>query len=41
VCLNRKMLCHGKPHEILNPQELTSLFGEGGFYQHEKEAHHH
>jgi hypothetical protein len=35
------MLCHGEPHEVLNPQDLAKLFGGGGFYEHEKEAHHH
>jgi zinc transport system ATP-binding protein len=41
LCLNREMLCHGKPHEVLHPQDLAKLFGGGGFYEHEKEAHHH
>ena len=40
LCLNREMLCHGKPHEVLRPEDLTRLFGEGGFYEHEKIAHH-
>lgn len=40
LCLNREMLCHGKPHEVLNPQDLERLFGEGGFYAHETETHH-
>ena len=39
LCLNREMLCHGKPHEVLNPQDLQRLFGEGGFYAHETETH--
>jgi zinc transport system ATP-binding protein len=39
LCLNREMLCHGKPHEVLHPQDLARLFGEGGFYEHYKEAH--
>jgi zinc transport system ATP-binding protein len=39
LCLNRSMLCHGKPHEVLNPQELAALFGEGGFYEHHQERH--
>jgi zinc transport system ATP-binding protein len=41
VCLNREMLCHGKPHEVLHRQDLVRLFGKGSFYEHEKEAHHH
>jgi zinc transport system ATP-binding protein len=40
LCLNREMLCHGKPHEVLNPQDLERLFGEGGFYAHQRETHH-
>ena len=39
LCLNREMLCHGKPHDVLNPQDLTKLFGEGAFYTHEDSAH--
>lgn len=39
LCLNRQMLCHGKPHEVLHPEDLTRLFGEAGFYDHHKEAH--
>jgi zinc transport system ATP-binding protein len=40
LCLNRKMLCHGKPHEVLHPEDLTRLFGESGFYEHQERAHH-
>lgn len=39
VCLNRKMLCHGKPHDVLRPEELTRLFGESSFFEHQSEAH--
>jgi zinc transport system ATP-binding protein len=39
LCLNRQMVCHGKPHDVLRPEDLTRLFGEGGFYAHRKEAH--
>lgn len=39
LCLNREMLCHGKPHDVLNPQDLARLFGEGGFYAHQRETH--
>jgi zinc transport system ATP-binding protein len=39
VCLNRQMLCHGKPREVLHPEDLRRLFGEGGFYEHHEEAH--
>lgn len=34
LCLNRQMVCHGKPREVLHPEELTRLFGVGGFYEH-------
>lgn len=36
ICLNKKMICHGPPGDVLNPQELASLYGEGGFYHHLK-----
>ena len=39
LCLNRQMVCHGKPHEVLHPDDLTRIFGEGSFYAHTKEAH--
>jgi zinc transport system ATP-binding protein len=39
LCLNREMLCHGKPREVLHPQDLARLFGESSFYEHQKEAH--
>ena len=34
LCLNKQMICHGKPQEVLNPQDLVKLYGEGGFYHH-------
>ena len=38
LCINKAMICHGKPEDILNPKELSHLYGEGGFYHHpEKE----
>ncbi|MGH7845405.1 MAG: metal ABC transporter ATP-binding protein [Candidatus Binatia bacterium] len=40
LCVNRVMLCHGKPHEVLHPQDLTRLFGEGAYYEHREQAHH-
>jgi len=39
LCLNRKMLCHGKPHDVLRPEDLTRLFGEGSFFKHQDQAH--
>jgi len=41
LCLNRTMLCHGNPHEVLHPQDLATLFGEGGLYEHQKEIRDH
>ncbi|MDP3769505.1 MAG: metal ABC transporter ATP-binding protein [Candidatus Sungbacteria bacterium] len=38
LCINKEMICHGKPHDILNPDELARIYGEGAFYHHvEKE----
>lgn len=34
LCINKKMICHGSPREILNPEELSKLYGMGGFYHH-------
>lgn len=34
LCVNKEMICHGKPQEVLSPQELARLYGEGGFYHH-------
>jgi zinc transport system ATP-binding protein len=41
LCLNRTMLCHGNPHEVLHPHELATLFGEGGLDEHQTEIHDH
>lgn len=35
LCINKKMICHGSPHEVLNPRELADLYGAGGFYYHQ------
>lgn len=38
LCVNKTMICHGKPEDVLNPIELAHIYGEGGFYHHpEKE----
>lgn len=34
LCLNKEMVCHGSPQQVLTPQELAKLYGEGGFYHH-------
>ena len=37
VCLNKSVVCQGRPVEALNPEALGSLYGESGYYLH----HHH
>lgn len=34
LCLNKDMVCFGSPADVLTPQELSKLYGEGGFYLH-------
>jgi zinc transport system ATP-binding protein len=35
LCLNKKMLCSGKPREVLTPESLEELYGTGiKFYEH-------
>lgn len=36
LCINKQLICHGAPREVLHPQELLRLYGEGGFYHHLK-----
>ena len=36
ICLNKEMICHGVPSEVLDPSSLVKLYGgEAGFYKHE------
>ena len=36
MCLNKEMICHGAPKEVLDPTSLAKLYGnEAGFYKHE------
>lgn len=38
ICLNKKMICYGQPHDVLDPAALTKLYGgETAFYKHEHE----
>ncbi|MDP3778789.1 MAG: metal ABC transporter ATP-binding protein [bacterium] len=37
LCINKAMVCHGKPEDILNPKELAHVYGAGGFYHHLEE----
>jgi len=39
LCIDQKMICHGPPHEVLDPQELAKLYGGGAFFLHEKAVH--
>lgn len=34
LCLNKEMICHGKPQEVLRPDELARIYGGGAFYHH-------
>ncbi|QQG44939.1 MAG: metal ABC transporter ATP-binding protein [Candidatus Sungiibacteriota bacterium] len=34
LCINKQLVCYGNPQEVLSPQELTKLYGEGRFYHH-------
>ena len=38
VCLNRSVVCRGRPVEALNPAALVTLYGESGYYRHEHES---
>ena len=36
LCINKQQLCFGEPHQVLNPEELVSLYGgEAKFYHHD------
>lgn len=36
ICLNKRLVCLGEPHTVLDPQSLEALYGgEAKFYQHE------
>ena len=36
LCINKEMVCHGEPNEVLDPSSLAKLYGgEAGFYKHE------
>lgn len=34
ICINKEMKCQGAPQDVLNPQDLASLYGEGAYYHH-------
>jgi zinc transport system ATP-binding protein len=35
LCLNKSVVCHGRPVEVLNPEALTGLYGNTGYYRHD------
>ena len=42
ICLNKQQVCFGEPHSVLNPDELSSLYGgEAKFYHHEHKNNDH
>ncbi len=34
LCLNKEMVCHGAPHDVLTQEQLKKLYGEVSFYHH-------
>ena len=34
ICINKEMKCQGPPRDVLNPQDLAALYGEGAYYHH-------
>lgn len=36
LCINKEMICHGAPKDVLNPAELAGLYGAGKFYIHQE-----
>ena len=42
ICLNKQQVCFGEPHSVLNPDELSSLYGgEAKFYYHHNKKNDH
>ncbi len=42
MCLNKKQVCFGEPHAVLNPEELASIYGgKASFYKHEHNPNEH
>jgi zinc transport system ATP-binding protein len=40
VCLNRTIVCQGRPAETLNADALSALYGESGYYVHDHVLEH-
>lgn len=41
LCVNKTMICHGPPREVLKPEELAGLYGTGAFHAHKESCTHH
>jgi zinc/manganese transport system ATP-binding protein len=35
MCLNKSVVCQGRPVDALTPAALTALYGESGYYLHD------
>jgi ABC-type Mn2+/Zn2+ transport system ATPase subunit len=40
ICLNKTLVCQGRPTEVLSQEELSKVYGESGFYHHEGSPSH-
>ena len=40
VCLNKSVVCQGRPVDALNPGALAALYGESGYYHHDHGQEH-
>lgn len=40
ICVNKTLTCQGIPTEVLNQEELSKVYGESGFYHHERSSSH-
>ena len=40
LCLNRKLVCQGPPHEVLTPATIQQLFGDVALYHHHDHPKH-
>jgi len=38
LCLNKTILCQGKPDQALTPTALATLYGESGYYRHQHDT---
>jgi zinc transport system ATP-binding protein len=40
LCLNKSVVCQGPPVEALNPEALSTLYGDTGYYRHDPDVRH-